>query len=132
MDTAEGQRQGQENNGNGQQNSNQPPSWLGAFLEQQSTLMERQTEQIRTLTAQLATLRERVQEQGTPLVAHLTPQASPAPSIQTPPHPDRPKPALPNAEKFSGERLLDYPSWRMEVNAKLTVDGESIGGPSQR
>jgi hypothetical protein len=40
--------------------------------------------------------------------------------------PTRPKPALPDPEKFSGQ-AYKYDTWRPSISAKLRVDGESIG-----
>lgn len=42
--------------------------------------------------------------------------------------PRRPKPCLPDPDKFSGS-LISWDTWLPSIQAKLRIDGEAIGGP---
>ncbi|KAK4221747.1 hypothetical protein QBC38DRAFT_347391, partial [Podospora fimiseda] len=40
----------------------------------------------------------------------------------------RPKPSLPNPDKFSGQQYT-WENWEASIKAKIRIDGPAIGGP---
>lgn len=44
----------------------------------------------------------------------------------------KPKSVLPNVETYDGEDKAMYPPWAMKLQAKLEIDGASIGGERER
>ena len=47
--------------------------------------------------------------------------------LQRTPAPTRPKPALPDPEKFTGSAQKKYDTWLPSIKAKLRVDANAIG-----
>jgi hypothetical protein len=63
-----------------------------------------------------------------------TPARSATESVPIPPRTEiihRPKPRLPDPKLFGGS-TSDWPTWRISIENKLSVDGEAIGSPQDQ
>ncbi|OOQ89513.1 hypothetical protein PEBR_07966 [Penicillium brasilianum] len=130
------------------QESTSPPGWAQTLLQQlaqtqamQNEERERhyqqeaaQEERIRRLEAML----ERQASLATTTTATNEGQATPARSAtESVPIPlrteiiHRPKPRLPDPKLFGGS-TSDWPTWRISIENKLSVDGEAIGSPQDQ
>ena len=130
------------------QESTSPPGWAQTLLRQlaqtqamQNEERERhyqqeaaQDERMRRLEAML----ERQALLATTTTATNEGQATPArsatESVPIPPRTEiihRPKPRLPDPKLFGGS-TSDWPTWRISIENKLSVDGEAIGSPQDQ
>ena len=101
--------------------SGQPPQWVQALLDHQNARMELMEN---TLKAILENQRPSEAPPATP-----TYDTIPEPDLASQAMIKRPRARLPDPSKFSGERS-EWPSWKVTMENKLSLDGESIGDPN--
>jgi hypothetical protein len=113
----------------------QAPQWLQDALTLQSqqlaALAAQHTEAMATMTTRLLELEGRTVPESDNLQVPLTTPGTRSPAssdYQAGPAVRKPKPSLPNPEKFDGENLTLYPQFEGILKAKLQIDGPAIGG----
>ena len=97
---------------------------------QAQQLIEAHEVQIQALHAQVQSLLQQIQAQAQQLndMAQAQPQTQPQAQPQDLPQlTRRPKPCLPDPDKFSGS-LFAWDTWLPSIKAKLRIDGDAIGG----
>ena len=103
------------------------PQWLrDAFAAQSRQLAELAAQQAASM-ATLASRIAQVEERPTNQVPLPTPTSTPDPTEFV----RKPKPCLPNPDKFNGKDMVVYPQFEGLLRAKLRIDGASIGGEEE-
>jgi hypothetical protein len=132
------------------QESTSPPGWARTLLQQIAQTQAMQNEERERRNQHDAAQEERMRrletiiEHQASLIAATTTttkneeQATPARSAtESVPEPQRtetsyrPKPRLPDPKLFGGN-TSDWPTWRISMENKLSVDGEAIGSPQDQ
>lgn len=131
------------------QESTSPPAWAQTLLQQMAQTQAMQNDERERRNQQDAAQEERIRrveamlEQQALLTATTTAttndgQATPARSAtESAPEPRRmeivyrPKARLPDPKLFGGS-TSDWPTWRISMENKLSVDGEAIGSPQDQ
>jgi hypothetical protein len=93
-----------------------------------------QEERMRRLEAMLEQQASPAATTTTTNEEQATPARSAAESVPIPPRTEtihRPKPRLPDPKPFGGS-TSDWPTWRISIENKLSVDGEAIGSPQDQ
>lgn len=100
-----------------------PPPWVQALLDHQNARMEMMESALKTL----------IENQGLGEAPPATPthDSIPEPELSSQVVIKRPRTRLPDPAKFSGDRS-EWPSWKVTMENKLTLDGESIGDLNAR
>ena len=129
------------------QESTSPPAWAQTLLQQMAQTQAMQNEERERRSQQDAAQEERIRrleamlDQQTLLTATTTineEQTTPArsatesgPEYQRTEPIYRPKARLPDPVLFGGN-TNDWPTWRVTIENKLSVDGEAIGSPQDQ
>jgi hypothetical protein len=105
------------------------PQWLQeAFAAQSRQLAELAAQQASSM-ATLANRISQIEERPTTQDENLQiPTYTPAPTPELADIVRRPKPRLPNPDKFDGKDKALYPQFEGLLRAKLQIDGPAIGG----
>lgn len=116
--------------------SEEAPQWLrDAFTTQSHQIAElaaQQANSMATLASRLSDVEDRTIDSTEHLgVQNHTPARSDISSNLTN-FIRRPKPSLPNPDKFDGKDLALYPQFEGILRAKLEIDGQSIGGEKEQ
>ncbi|KAJ5880163.1 retrotransposon gag protein [Penicillium subrubescens] len=131
-----------------QQESTSPPGWARTLLQQiaqtqamQNEERERRHQQDAAQEERMRRLEAMLEQQASPAATttttneeQATPARSAAESVPIPPRTEtihRPKPRLPDPKPFGGS-TSDWPTWRISIENKLSVDGEAIGSPQDQ
>jgi hypothetical protein len=104
------------------------PAWAQSYINEQQDLMQQ------FLAQQQAAFNAETQRLRTELQS-VTQQFSqgPTPASNTTNDPTRrPRPRLPDPEKFDGGDLSLYPQFESQLKAKLAIDEAAIGGPVEQ
>jgi hypothetical protein len=110
------------------------PQWLRDAFDAQARQIADLAAQQANAMANLATRIDQVEEEriaNTIQVPVFTPAPTPTPTPSTTTA-VRPKPCLPNPDKFDGKDLALFPQFEGLLRAKLQVDGPAIGGEYEK
>ena len=109
------------------------PMWLQQLFQQQQRQIAQQQEQMTQMNQmiqqqgqQISQITNVAQQQQHPI------QAMPTAGSVANSAGKRPRPKLPDPEKFSGEDLSLFPQFFSQLKAKLKIDAESIGNENDR
>ena len=106
------------------------PLWLQNLLQQHEQQRQQMEQQQAHLNAEVQRLRSEIQNTS------LLSTRNPTPASLTPPPtndtPRRPRPRLPDVEKFDGSDKSLYPQFESQLEAKLQVDAASIGETTEQ
>jgi hypothetical protein len=120
------------------------PQWLQAAFEEQARqsaeMANQYTRQVRELAAQnaeaVAMLANRIDAYEGQAQTQSGPTEDPTPSPLLPASLDptvrRPRPSLPDPDKFDGKNLALYPQFESMLKAKLEIDCRTIGGENEQ
>ncbi|KAJ5571813.1 retrotransposon gag protein [Penicillium sp. DV-2018c] len=119
-----------------------PPPWLQALMQQIEEGRQEQQQRANDQEARIHHLEEMLMQHAVGTFAHAnaaepTVEAAAPPTVEPATEPTqepistasrrvRPRPRLPDPPLFGGN-VNDWPTWRITMENKLTVDGEAIG-----
>jgi cell pole-organizing protein PopZ len=119
-----------------------PPQWFQVFMQQ---MLQTHNDQMNEIVQRINAIEQRTQAQGQP--PSSSDQATPTPMPATPPTPavmptpttaptpneqfQRPRPKLPDVEKFTGKRS-EWRTWKIKMEEKLERDQLAIGDRMDR
>lgn len=131
----------------GTQDQSSPPSWAQSILHQlaqnhasQNETAQRQSETARRQDERIARLEELLTQQhasketpdkGTDTTSNPARPDNESANDEERPSVRRPRPRLPDPAMFAGT-VNEWPSWRIVMENKLSVDGRAIGSPQDQ
>lgn len=131
----------------GNQDQSSPPTWAQSILQQlaqnhasQNEAVQRQDETARRQDERIARLEELLARKHTPMetpsegidtTSNPTRHDNESANDEERPLVHRPRPRLPDPTMFAGT-MNEWPSWRIVMENKLSVDGRAIGSPQDQ